>query len=240
MEPSDNPLHDTPLHPAVTALRQLFFTRLMEQSPRSVLDVACGDAHLLRALKERGVRAVGVESSEERVNAAREQGFEVYHGDAESLHFEDGLFDWTAMRHAAHHLADPELGIRELSRVAGTGFIAAEPWRELAEPAQQLAAEWDAWCRVQERRRGDIHHDNLVIASLSKWLATPDQWICEYTYYQPAGVRPLDEVRAQAESLSPLATDAELSERDRLLTSAARVGVGITGTAILVARRQPS
>ena len=235
MESSDNRLH-----PAVTALRQLFFTRLMEQSPRSVLDVACGDAHLLRAVKERGVRAVGVENAEERVVTAREQGFEVYHGDAESLHFEDGIFDWTAMRHTAHHLADPELGIRELSRVAATGYIAAEPWRELAEPEQQLAAEWDAWCRVLERRRGDVHHDDLVIASLKEWLAIPDEWISEYTYYQPAGFRSLDEVRAQAETLSPLATEEEVSQRDRLLASAARVGVGITGTAILVARRRPT
>ncbi len=225
------------LHPAVVELRQLFISRLVAQTPVSVVDVAFGDAHLLAALRVHEIPAVGLEDSETRVAEATERDFDVRLASAEHLPYDDRSFDWGAMRHAAHHLPDPVLGILELARVAKTGVIIAEPWRETAIASQRLAAEWDAFTRVLERRRGDIHHDNIVIASMLEWIGQPNEWVAEFNYYQPVGLRPHEDIELQAEALTPFATADELRERDRLLASARKTGIGIAGTAILVARR---
>jgi len=231
---------NTGLHPAVTRLRQLFAARLLEQEPSSVLDVACGDAHLLRALREGDVHATGLEYSDRRIVQARAEGLEVLFGSAESLPFEDARFDWCAMRHAAHHLTNPDRGLCECARVARTGIVVAEPWREKAEPTQQLGAEWDLFTRVLERRRGDVHHDDLVITSMIARLPVPDEWVSEYTYFQPTGTRALADVEAQAAALNPFANPEEQRELERLLAAVRKIGIGITGTAILVARRRPT
>lgn len=47
---------------------------VLRRSPRSVLDVGCGEGWLARVLESRGIRAVGVDASAPLVEAARAEG----------------------------------------------------------------------------------------------------------------------------------------------------------------------
>jgi SAM-dependent methyltransferase len=59
------------------------------------LDVGCGEGRVARALKERGYRVVGVESSRALVTAAQEAdpSFDVHLADAAQMPFPDDHFD---------------------------------------------------------------------------------------------------------------------------------------------------
>lgn len=48
-------------------------------SPRSILDVGCGEGWLCRAAEERGIRATGFDGSAALIEAAREEGKGPYH-----------------------------------------------------------------------------------------------------------------------------------------------------------------
>lgn len=52
---------------------------LLERSPRSALDIGCGEGWLARALAERGVAVVGLDASAPLIDAARAQGGGTFH-----------------------------------------------------------------------------------------------------------------------------------------------------------------
>jgi demethylmenaquinone methyltransferase/2-methoxy-6-polyprenyl-1,4-benzoquinol methylase len=89
----------------------------------SALDVACGSgkltAELARIAGPRG-RVVGLDFSPEMLAIARRkyQGVEFIEGDALHLPFDDGRFDASTIAFGLRNLADPILGLREMTRVA--------------------------------------------------------------------------------------------------------------------------
>src|ERR671924_1975593 len=89
------------------------------------LDVGCGSGALVAALAERlgAGNVAGIDPSEPFVEAtrARVPGTRIVVGSAESLPFEDGEFDVTLSQLVVNFLADPEQGLREMTRVTRSG-----------------------------------------------------------------------------------------------------------------------
>src|ERR671916_108381 len=94
-----------------------------------VLDVGCGPGALTAELVRRvGSQAVtAVDPSEPFVAAARERHptVEVLQASAESLPFEDGVFDVALAQLVVHFMADPVAGLREMARVTHPGGVVA-------------------------------------------------------------------------------------------------------------------
>jgi SAM-dependent methyltransferase len=98
-----------------------------------LLDVGCGPGALTAELVRRlGPAAVAaVDPSESFVAAARERhpGVNVQQGAAEQLPFEDREFDAALAQLVVHFMADPVLGLREMTRVTRKhGVVAACVW----------------------------------------------------------------------------------------------------------------
>jgi ubiquinone/menaquinone biosynthesis C-methylase UbiE len=89
-----------------------------------VLDSGCGAGALAFALASLVGSVVGVDSSEELVNAGRERApanCELLVGDATALPFPFGAFDLATCARVLHHVRRPELVVAELARVTKPG-----------------------------------------------------------------------------------------------------------------------
>ena len=89
----------------------------------ALLDVSCGSGLLLRAAQTRGVRAFGVDLSDQAVRVARGvaagAGLAVCAG--EQLSFRDGAFDALTCLGSLEHFLDMDQGLREMRRVVKPG-----------------------------------------------------------------------------------------------------------------------
>lgn len=206
-----------------------------------MLDVGCGKGEILRGLREAGVPATGLEAQPGLAEELCREGFDVEQGSAEALPFADGAFDWVAMRHVAHHLADPRRAVGEAARVAARGVVVAEPWHHRAFPEQDLDARITAWMKRQDRRLGREHHADLGAAELLALF--PDGWAtsAEIECVLRLAPRPLEELRARMEPLlEGLPEDhPDRTEWSALLEEARNRGVGYNGSTIVVASHRP-
>jgi SAM-dependent methyltransferase len=221
-------------------LRDRLRQRLLAEEPAALLDVGCGRGELLHACRLAGVPALGLEVSAERAAAVRADGGAVILGRGEQLPCADRSVAWVVMRHAAHHLSDPERGVRELARVAAHGVVVAEPWRPIDRPEQATALALDEWCKRHDRRRGHDHHADVPAARLTSWLQSAGAFDVEVTEVLRGACLPPEQVQADlAAAISDLSDDApERRDLGPLLARAASTGVGATGSAIVVARRR--
>ena len=88
------------------------------------LDVGCGTGALAYALAPLVGEVVGVDASEEYLDAARADapdGCTFVQGDAEALPFPYGDFDLVGCLRVLHHVHRPELVVSEIARVTGPG-----------------------------------------------------------------------------------------------------------------------
>ena len=116
-------------------------------SGQRVLDVGCGPGALTAELVGRlGPAAVAaVDPSESFVTAARERhpGVSVERAAAEELPFEDREFDAALAQLVVHFMADPVVGLREMSRVTREhGVVAACVW-DLAGGGGPVSLFWE-------------------------------------------------------------------------------------------------
>ena len=93
----------------------------------SALDVACGSGRLTAELAKlaRGGRVVGLDFSPAMLAVARRDhpSLAFVEGDALNLPFEAGTFDAATMAFGLRNLADPVLGLREMTRVAARAVV---------------------------------------------------------------------------------------------------------------------
>ena len=94
----------------------------------SALDVACGSGKLTAELAKiagPGGRAVGLDFSARMLEVARRAypSIEFIEGDALRLPFDDLSFDASTIAFGLRNLADPVLGLREMTRVARRGVV---------------------------------------------------------------------------------------------------------------------
>jgi SAM-dependent methyltransferase len=113
---------------------------------RAVLELGCGAAQWTAALRQLGARAVGVDLSQQQLEAARAYlrsvgaSAPLVHGDAEKLPFRSDSFDTVFCDHGATVFAAPEPTVAEASRVLRPGglvaFCMSTPVRDLCiDPA---------------------------------------------------------------------------------------------------------
>lgn len=109
--------------------------------PGRLLDVGCGTGLFLRAARDAGWTATGIDPSKAAVDAAREDGFTVHHGLLEDAGFDRGSFDAISLMQVVEHLPDPRpllQACRDLL-VPGGVIVVATP-----NPASLLAARTGA------------------------------------------------------------------------------------------------
>jgi ubiquinone/menaquinone biosynthesis C-methylase UbiE len=116
---------------------QRYKNRTFELLPRptdaSVLDVGCGLGDDVAKLKQRFVRAVGIDSSsyliEEAIRRHRKKGCEFRYCDARHLPFKDEEFDAARVDRSLQHIESPVDVVREMMRVVKKGgtILCAEP-----------------------------------------------------------------------------------------------------------------
>ena len=97
------------------------FLDLLDARPGTrLLDVSCGSGFLLQAARARGIRAVGVDLSDEAVRLARTVAPDarLAVGAGEQLTFRDASFDYVTCLGSLEHFLDMGQGIREMLRVA--------------------------------------------------------------------------------------------------------------------------
>ena len=100
--------------------------KLLEPQPgERILDLGCGDGALTAKLVDMGCRVVGVDSSAEQIEAARELGLDAHVMDGHELTFEDE-FDAVFSNAALHWMGHPDEVIAGVRRALRTGgrFVA--------------------------------------------------------------------------------------------------------------------
>jgi methionine biosynthesis protein MetW len=86
----------------------------------SVLDLGCGDCELLSILvKEKGVRANGIEIDEQAIYKCVEKGLSVFHEDIEEglSGYPDESFDYVVMNGSLQQVKKPDTVFKEALRV---------------------------------------------------------------------------------------------------------------------------
>ena len=101
----------------------------MVKTGQKVLDIACGDGLLLRALAQKGAMVSGIDFSEEGVRKCREKGLDVSVVDVATgpIPFQDDMFDVVTMLDVLEHFYVPEELLKEAIRVSKKYVIISVP-----------------------------------------------------------------------------------------------------------------
>ena len=89
------------------------------------LDIGCGNGRFIRSMNSLGWRCEGVEFSETAVEACRQAGLQVFHGELEEAGFDSESFDLVTARHLIEHVTDPAALVAEIARILKPGGRAA-------------------------------------------------------------------------------------------------------------------
>ena len=130
------------------------------QPGQRALDVGCGPGALATVLAERlGGRAVAaVDPSDSFVAACRSRlpEADVRSGTAEHLPFDDREFDLTLANLVVHFMADPVVGLAEMSRVTRPGgLVGATVWDHSGDDTGPLSLFWRAVQSLQPGHPGE-------------------------------------------------------------------------------------
>ena len=110
----------------VSHLGDTIFRWLDPKPGERILDLGCGDGHLTMRILEAGAKVVGVDSSEDMLDSARERGLDVRAMDGEALTFERE-FDAVFSNAALHWMQRPERVVDGVRRALhGGGRFVAE------------------------------------------------------------------------------------------------------------------
>ncbi|MFH1349609.1 MAG: methionine biosynthesis protein MetW [Pseudomonadota bacterium] len=121
-----------------------------------VLDLGCGEGHLLHFLKEKKrVAGTGIERMEAKVARCIEKGLPVLHGDINEgvLDYTDDTFDYVILSQTLQQVYEPDTLIQSLLRIGKRGIVSFpnfSHWRirlqllvtGYAPVTKQLPYEW--------------------------------------------------------------------------------------------------
>ncbi|MEM8710540.1 MAG: class I SAM-dependent methyltransferase [Planctomycetota bacterium] len=236
----------TPQHPTLDRHRhslQCSFTEwLREQRPGDVLDLGAGDGQLLEHLSLDGLRARGVESSDEAVERARTLGRDVVQGSIDGAEFVMPSAEWITIRHVLHHLAHPQRVMMRAAAAASRGLLVAEPFCATGLAQHAFTMRLESLCRSLDRRGGMIHARDLTAAELCDLI--PMSWSIELRYHAPLTRLPAEDVTAMLKK-SAARAGLDLAELDfadareaAVIQEAARAGlVAAAGSLVIMACR---
>jgi SAM-dependent methyltransferase len=148
----------------VPALGSAALELLAPQPGEMILDLGCGDGVLTQKIMATGARVIGLDASEEMVEAARGRGVDAFVADAQALDLEGqkvrfGEFDAAFSNAALHWMLDPDAvaagvysvlkpGGRFVGEMGGAGNIAslrAGIRAELQDRGYPIPAEDPQW-----------------------------------------------------------------------------------------------
>jgi glycosyltransferase involved in cell wall biosynthesis len=101
---------------------------LYDKAQGQILDVGCNDCGIWEWYDHKE-NVSGVDLSVDAVNNANSKGFKVKVGNADSLHYEDKVFDTVCLSEIIEHVVDPVIVLREACRV-GKMVIGTVPSKE--------------------------------------------------------------------------------------------------------------
>ena len=102
--------------------RQAAFAAVIAGGAASILEVGCGEGELAEQLvRESGAAVVAIDQSERMVELTRRRGVDAHVADVQALPFADGAFDAVLAAWMLYHVADLDLGLREIARVLTPG-----------------------------------------------------------------------------------------------------------------------
>jgi SAM-dependent methyltransferase len=200
-----------------------FLDRVLACSPRSLLDVGCGEAELLQAAAVAGCpECVGVEIDENLTAKHRNLGLDVRAGRAEALPFADGSFDIVTFDYVAHHVEHLQRALFEAARIARVAVFVLDPWYDLAIESQQVARDFDHWSKTIDRRRGLVHNPPVSINQLAAPFLILGGFRIDYSYRLLLQDVPISRIEATArEQLVAIGGSEELeADLARLLDRA--------------------
>ena len=109
------------------------------------IELGCGTAFVGGWMARRGARVVGIDNAEQQLATARRLAAEhgadltLIHGNAETVPFPDGSFDFAVSEYGAATWCDPYVWIPEAHRLLRPGgrlaFLAMSPLAQLCSPA---------------------------------------------------------------------------------------------------------
>lgn len=106
---------------------------MIPQDVETVLDVGAGLGHLLEYLeKRRGIKGIGIEITDAKIDYARQRGIDLRKGDASNLQFPDKSFDIVVSCEVIEHLPYGvyENSLREIMRVSRKYILIEVPFDE--------------------------------------------------------------------------------------------------------------
>jgi ubiquinone/menaquinone biosynthesis C-methylase UbiE len=135
----------------------------------SVLDVGSGTGRSARFIMSRrpDITVVGLEPVAELRQIAQDSGGRYVDGSVMDLPFENDHFDAVIATGVMHHLAEPEMAIREMMRVARVAVLISDsnrfgqgpvPERVLKAALYRLRL-WPLFTRISTRGRGHLYSE---------------------------------------------------------------------------------
>lgn len=124
---STNPIERRLLDGFLEVITELYHDR----SPRTVLEVGCGEGHLATHLIRSGHRPeifVACDLSLDTLDQNVDSGIDLLEASVYDLPFESDGFDMVVCCEVLEHLEDPGAGLSELARVSGDSVLLSTPW----------------------------------------------------------------------------------------------------------------
>jgi SAM-dependent methyltransferase len=233
------------MHPLDT-YRNYYRARILRLSPRSVLDVGCGDGALLAELRDEGCeRVIGIDPNTAAVKLARQRlasETNICVGHAEDLPFADRSFDVVSLQYTAHHLRDLSRALAEAARVARIAVLVLDGWYDLSFASQRVAHDYDLWSKAIDEQQGMVHRPLANSAALTQPFLDADpmgSFTVELNCHLILQHYPVDDLKAHAELKLPEAADPSLARQalTDILIRAAKHGVSEDGAILLCAVR---
>lgn len=106
-----------------------------------VLDLGCGEGHLLKSLKDtKEVAGTGIEQSEVKASVCIEKGLSVLQGDInrEVLDYEDKAFDFVILSQTLQQVYQPDALLRSILRVGRKAIVSFPNFSHWLSRAQLL------------------------------------------------------------------------------------------------------
>lgn len=88
-----------------------------------LLDLGCGAGGLLKAARNHGWQAQGLDVSQHAANHVREMGFEVFEGELHDAQFPSGHFDVVTAAELLEHISEPRALLEEVARILRPGGL---------------------------------------------------------------------------------------------------------------------